>query len=358
MSLWFLLTILCGAAAVGVAIPLLRRFEDVSAGGEDKVIYEDQLKEVEKDFQNGAINGPEADSAKVEIQRRLAKSGKNIIATRPLSTAWRNAAVIATSALVILGSLGLYSIIGNPNLPSSVASAASSNSGLVDDMVAKLAARLKAAPNDADGWRMLGWAQFNLQHYSESADAYFKASALDPLNTDYKSAYAEALVQMAQGVVTPKAQEVIADLLAKSPKDSRGRFYEALSHEQSGDLSGALDRWLALLADTPADASWRDEVKQRIADLAKATSRDVSAAIALPEGDQKDLIKSMVEGLAGKLAVNPNDVEGWLRLMRSYQVLNEPAKAKEALAKAMATFASDAATTAKLNSAAIELGIN
>ena len=323
MGLWLLITLLCSAAALGVSIPLIRRFDNVLGKSMDKAVYEDQLKEVERDFQNGAINSPEADSAKAEIQRRLATSEKNTADARPLTPTWRKAALAATSGLVILGSFTLYGIMGSPDLPSSIAqpnstpAAGGSNSGLVDEKIAGLMAHVKANPKDAEGWRMLGWAQFNLQHYPESADAYHKASDLDPANTDYKSAHAEALVQVAQGFVTPKSQALIAEVLAKEPKDTRSRFYDALSHEQSGDPSGALDRWLALLADSPPDAGWRDAVIPRIANLGKATGRDVGAALARPAGDQSDMIKSMVEGLAVKLAANPNDLEGWLRLMRS-----------------------------------------
>jgi cytochrome c-type biogenesis protein CcmH len=491
MSLWLLMTMLCSAAAVAVSIPLIRRYDTVPAGAIDKAIYEDQLKEVEKDLQTGTINAPEAQSAKVEIERRLATVDKNVVGAAPVSNTWRNVALLASAGLVILGSVNLYNMIGSPDLPSAVPQPAAQNMaqqpqadaapaaapaapGQVDAMVAKLIARLQANPKDAEGWRMLGWSQFNLQHYTESADAYEKALALTPDNIDYKSAYAEAIVQMSQGIVTPKATALFAEVLAKQPKDSRGRFYDALAHEQSGDQSGALDRWLALLADTPADAGWREDVKQRVVDLGKATGRDVSAALltpslpatggqqtlaqpekdamvagmiaklaakleanpkdrdgwammirslsvsgdkkgaedalakaleifkgdqatidglksiaqtatgaasggsaipptasapvisdeqkatiqALPEGDQKNMIKSMVERLAGKLQANPNDFDGWVRLMRSYQVLGEPQKAKDALAIALSTFAADAGTTEKIKAAATELGIN
>jgi cytochrome c-type biogenesis protein CcmH len=92
---------------------------------------------------------------------------------------------------------------------------------------------------------------------------------------------------------------------------------------------------------------------------APVISEEQKTAIqALPEGDQKTMIKGMVERLAGKLAENPNDFDGWVRLMRSYQVLGEPDKAKEALGKALTTFSADAATTDKIKAAATELGIN
>jgi cytochrome c-type biogenesis protein CcmH len=43
----------------------------------------------------------------------------------------------------------------------------------------------------------------------------------------------------------------------------------------------------------------------------------------------------MVERLAARLQEQPDDVEGWTRLGRSYSVLNQPQKAREAYARAV-----------------------
>ena len=47
------------------------------------------------------------------------------------------------------------------------------------------------------------------------------------------------------------------------------------------------------------------------------------------------MINAMVERLAARLEQQPDDVEGWTRLGRSYGVLNQPAKAREAYARAV-----------------------
>jgi cytochrome c-type biogenesis protein CcmH len=47
------------------------------------------------------------------------------------------------------------------------------------------------------------------------------------------------------------------------------------------------------------------------------------------------MINSMVERLAARLEQQPDDVEGWTRLGRSYSVLNKPDKAREAYARAV-----------------------
>jgi cytochrome c-type biogenesis protein CcmH len=374
MQLWLLMTMLCSAVAVFVSIPLIRRIDAAqTAPSQDTAIYQDQLKEIDRDLQSGSINGPEADSAKVEIQRRLNAATKNIAEPRPISNAWRNAALAATAGMVILGSVNLYKILGSPDLPSAAANAPSVANknvtpGQVEAMVAKLQARLQTNPKDAEAWRMLGWTQFSLQHFPEATEAYSKAIELDPNNIDYKSAYSEVIIQGAQGIVTPKAQALVAEVIAKSPKDARARFYDAIAHEQSGDQKGALQRWLALYADAPADAGWRDDVKQRVAELEKATGTAAAAPMitdeqtaqvqAMAPADQREMIKSMVERLATKMAVNPKDLDGWMRLIRAYKVLNQPDKAKEAIGKALAAFATDQTSTDKLKTAATELGIN
>jgi cytochrome c-type biogenesis protein CcmH len=50
--------------------------------------------------------------------------------------------------------------------------------------------------------------------------------------------------------------------------------------------------------------------------------------------ERQKMVRSMVDGLAARLAKNPEDPQGWTRLARAYRVLGEDGKADEALAKA------------------------
>ena len=183
-----------------------------------------------------------------------------------LVNGWKTVAN-AAAALIVVASLGLYLHLGSPNLPSSNGAKQSQPSANteIDDMLAKINARLQSNPNDGEAWHILGLLKFNLQKYAQAADAYAKAIEIDPANIDNKSALAEALVQAAGGIVTPKAQSLIAEVLTQTPKDFRGRFYDAMAHEQAGDQSGAYARWQALLADSPADAPWLETAQQHAA---------------------------------------------------------------------------------------------
>ncbi len=53
------------------------------------------------------------------------------------------------------------------------------------------------------------------------------------------------------------------------------------------------------------------------------SSDQVQAVSALPEGEQKAMIAGMVEGLADRLKREPDDIEGWRMLARSYRVLGD-----------------------------------
>ena len=59
---------------------------------------------------------------------------------------------------------------------------------MIDAMVAKLAARLKSQPNDADGWRKLARAYTVLGKGPQAAQAWTQVLRLDPADADAKAA--------------------------------------------------------------------------------------------------------------------------------------------------------------------------
>ena len=63
---------------------------------------------------------------------------------------------------------------------------------------------------------------------------------------------------------------------------------------------------------------------------------DPAAAIAaMNPDDRNEMIEGMVEGLAGRLAADPNDLAGWRMLARSYGVLGRHADAADAWREAL-----------------------
>src|SRR5438045_2656497 len=167
-------------------------------------------------------------------------------------------------------------------------------------------------------------------------------------------AWGEAQVIAADGTVTPAAREAFEAALGDKESAPRSRYYLALAKSQQGDVKSALQGWVDLAADAPADAEWLPLVQQRIAETAaklgvdpaslKTSSRMPSeAAVAATEQatagaapeERRAMILAMVGNLAARLEKQPDDAEGWARLGRSYMVLGEPQKARDAYAHAV-----------------------
>jgi cytochrome c-type biogenesis protein CcmH len=69
------------------------------------------------------------------------------------------------------------------------------------------------------------------------------------------------------------------------------------------------------------------------------------------------MIEGMVDGLAARLADQPDDLDGWLRLARAYVVLGRQADARAALDSARDAFTGRDDPLARIEAAARELGL-
>ena len=258
----------------------------------------------------------------------------------------------------------------------------------IDAQISQLETRLKAKPDDAEGWRMLGWSFFETGRFAESARAYARATQIAPGNAEYWSALGEALVLAGKGNVPPDARTAFNRALGVDPSDPRARYFLGVAKDIDGDHKGAIEDWLTLLADTPAGAPWEADVRRIISEVATKEKIDVAAKLAalrpaspaggaavataaipgpsteqmraaaqIPKGQQDAMIASMVDGLEAKLKANPANVDGWIMLLRSRTQLGQTSRAALALTAARTALARDPAATKRLNEAAAALGV-
>jgi len=256
----------------------------------------------------------------------------------------------------------------------------------VDDSISKLEQKLADNPEDADGWRMLGWSRFNMGAYAKAAEAYRKATQLSPNNADYWSSLGESLVQDATGPFVDEAVAAFRRALAIDPQDPRARYFLGVQKDLIGDSKGAINDWIALLNDTPKGAPWEQGVRDTIEKVAREHKIDVSSrmvataptrmpsspatdaipgptasqlaqASSMPPSQQQAIVSQMVDGLERKLAADGNNEAGWLRLMRARMVMGQADKARKARDKALQIFQADKAAVARIKGAADTLAI-
>jgi cytochrome c-type biogenesis protein CcmH/NrfG len=68
-------------------------------------------------------------------------------------------------------------------------------------------------------------------------------------------------------------------------------------------------------------------------------------------------LANMVDRLAARLEVSPNDEAGWIMLMKSRTILGQSDLARDALRKSLAAFATDPGVQKRLSGAAINFGL-
>jgi cytochrome c-type biogenesis protein CcmH len=373
-------------AIAAIAWPLLRGARTpVGRDQFDRAVYRDQLDEIDRDLARGVLDQSEADAARLEVQRRLLGvrgDGEDAMSGKP------SPAVAAFTAILVAGSaLGLYLILGAPELPdmpfavaqAQSAAAAGQQAPAHDDFraaAAKMREKLQSDPDNAAAWELYARTESRIGEYQNAADAYRHAIDLGRKTPKALDGYAEMLVIAAQGIVPPAAADTFGEVVRMDPGNPVARFYLALADAQAGEARKAVDEWVKLAADLPNDDGMREEIGNRIAAAAQSggfeppklpagraspppdasgnpTSEQMQAAAGMSQADRDKMIQTMIDQLAARLAREPNDVAGWGKLAQAYAVQGKTDKAVDALDRASALKPDD--PTIKLEEVAVLL---
>lgn len=364
--LWVIFAILTAAAVSSVLWPLTRTPRAPNRRAIGLALYKAQLAEIEKDEAQRVVTAADAQSAKTEAARRLI-AADGAAGEEPLAAPSRTRARIAfflTAIFVPLVSLALYLEIGHPALPDAPLAARLEAAPERMDLaaaIAKIEAHLAQHPEDGRGYEVLAPVYLRIGRAGDAVNAARASLRLLGENPARNTLYGEAMVVASQGVVTAAARQAFEAAAAGDPAAPKPRFFLGLAAEQDGDKARAREIWSKLAAGAPQDAPWAAALRERIAALGVGPgepANGVEAKIAaLPQAGQTSAIRGMVDGLAARLAQNGHDVEGWLRLIRSYTVLEEAGKARSALSEAKRNLASDPDAIARIEALARELGL-
>jgi cytochrome c-type biogenesis protein CcmH len=380
MVFWLVLGLMTAAAIFVMVRPLLTRAPAPAADADsDLAVYRDQLAEVDRDLARGAIAQPEAEAARIEISRRLIAAAERPDTThRPDTEAaprpWRMASVAALIALP-LGAVALYLALGSPELPGQPladrlarahagAGAATDEPTSLASLVRQVEAHLGRNPDDGRGWEVLAPAYMRLERFDDAAKARRNAIRLLGATADRVAGLGEALAAAAGGIVTPDAKAEFERALELDRDNVTAALYLGLAAKQAGQPEEARRMWEGMIARAPAGAPWVTFVRQAIAALGTpggsppaadaAPTPDASAEMT---AEQREMARGMVERLAARLATDGSDVEGWLRLVRSYMVLGEHDKARAAASNARRALAGDPSKLQRLDMGVRALGV-
>lgn len=361
----------------------------------DIAVYRDQLGEIDRDIERGVLSTEQAKAARIEVQRRILAADQRIkqhSENHKVTTTNGGLRVIAAAVMVafIAGGLGLYLDLGSPTMPdrpiasrideiNAVRQAEVANDDrkqVLNRAVSDLSQQLLENPNNLKAWELLGASLMALGRPEEAQTAFLESVKLSGRNGDYLAMYAESLVRSSNGQINALSRGVLNEAETTDSTDPRIQYYLGLADAQDGDIAAAVDRWIALANSAPADAGWLPMVVSRINDAALAQGIDIEGRLNLQQGiargpsqndidaaeqltpeERQEMIISMVEGLAERLETEPNNPDGWARLMQAYMVLGKADDARSAYQKAGEVFADQPELVSRFDSLAREIGI-
>lgn len=389
MLLWIGFAILTAGVLAALARPLVRqRTEPVDPRGADLAVYRDQLSEIDADVERGLLTANEAEGARAEIARRLlsrAESETPASSTPALGTGALSPWLLRVGAGAITAlTLAFYLLAGSPNLPDQPLAARAARSiaeAGTDDLIGKVEARLRAAPDDGRGWEVIAPVYLRLRRDADARHAYSEAIRLLGETPKRLLGLAEANLLADDGIVSEDVRRISERILVLDPARAEPRLWLALAKEQDGKLAAAAADYRQMLATAAPDAPWREVAGERlkivedrlsgstgsglpaaenVAPDAKVRAPDTGQAAeiaALAPAERTAFIGRMVDGLAARLKTDGKNLAGWLQLVRAFKVLEREADAKRALADARRNFEGDTASLAELDALAKSLGL-
>lgn len=213
-------------------------------------IFRDQLAELEREKAEGSLADGDFEQARQELQRRLLDDVGPATEDAPAASyaPSRKTAIALLLLLPILG-LAFYSLLGNPRAldPEQSAPKPQMTQEQIEGMVARLAERMKANPDDPKGWLMLARSYKSMGRYADSVDAFSKAEALVNTEPDLLAAYAETIA-MAEGKgLKGKPTQLVEQALKLDPKHAHSLFLAGAAAMERGDNKQGVAYWEALL---------------------------------------------------------------------------------------------------------------
>lgn len=276
-------------ALAWILVPLLGRGKagGIAREASNVAILRDQLRELDADLATGAMPREHYEQARRELEQRVLEESKAVSipgGAASQSTAW-TAAILG--AAIPLAALLLYVSLGNHDafLPAATRAAKAGaehevTPQQVEEMVAKLAAKLDKEPDNPDGWVMLARTYYALNRHADAARAFERALTVVPDNAELLADYADS-VAASQGGLRGKALELVDRALKADPTHWKALALAGTAAFERKDYKSAVVYWERMKATVPPGSPIAGSIDASIAEareLGDLKSAPTSAA--------------------------------------------------------------------------------
>ena len=235
------------------------------------------FRALKAEFGSGALNKEEYEQKRSELSLAMLDSVETTEPVEQTAVTGRWAA-ITTAIFIPVLALGLYFLLGKPNLidPST---ASAPNSGThqagadgqsmppVADMIAGLEKKLEENPENAEGWFMLGRAYMLMKDYPNAVTALQRTRKLVGEDPDILMRLADAMAMRNDGRVSGEPAELIKRALVANPNHGVALWLAGIAAQEVGQTDEAIKHWQQArksMASAPDSVKMLDEAIEKI----------------------------------------------------------------------------------------------
>jgi cytochrome c-type biogenesis protein CcmH len=283
---WLIAATMVLLALLIVLPPLWRKHDNAIDDDLDRrniKIARDRLAELKANKAAGGISQIQYDEQVSELE--LALSDDLDLANAPAKAQTQGRwltyvllVVVPALSVTLYWALGDYQAISYVNDPSQSEQAGQDNPAMpspeaINNMVAKLAEKLKTEPNNLEGWLMLGRSYKVLKRYPEATEVYARAYQLAGDKPDVMLPYAEALALSKNSDWSGKPKELVTKALSIEPENLSGLWFAAMASAQQGDKLSAIGYLKKLEKALPADSPDKQQIHEIIANAGSQSNK-------------------------------------------------------------------------------------
>jgi len=267
--------VMAAIACAWVVVPLLRgrAAPDIVREASNVAILRDQMAELDRDVASGSISREQYDVARRELEQRVIEESRAAPVAKSASTPFTGGAKVAIAFAVVLpiAAAAIYFGLGNRSAFDPAAQVAEQNpahelSGeQVNDMVAKLAARLEKEPDNVEGWVVLARSYYALGRMPQAVNAFEHVTKLVPEDAQLLADYADAVAAV-ENRLDGKALPLIERALKADPTHWKALALAGTEAFNRKDYAKAVAYWERMKQSVPPDSPMAKTVDSSIAE--------------------------------------------------------------------------------------------
>lgn len=244
-------------------------------------------------------------------------SAEPAAASAPEPRVGRGLALAVAAFVLVVGAAG-YAVNGNhsawsigPGEGVAVADSPAEQQAQVEAMVKQLEERLKAQPEDAEGWRLLSRSYLVMGRTAEAVTAQQRVVRLQPQSAQALADLADAMGMAAGRNLQGEPEKLILQAVKLDPSNLKALALAGTVSFNRDEFKAAVAYWERVVQLAPPDSGWGEQLREAIGEarqrggLAPVASAASAASKPTATAQATGTAAAGAEAIRGRLSLAP-----------------------------------------------------